>query len=146
MRKFVVNAAHVSSEMFGEEAVVVNFMTGKYFGLTGSAPAIWQLFATPVTREEVLASFGELNGLKAEIREQVSACMDILLQESLIVDAGVADGEMRQSGPATVHSDGFRAPVIEIYEDLKELIVLDPIHDTDPERGWPVQQNFPKPE
>jgi hypothetical protein len=31
----------------------------------------------------------------------------------------------------------FTDPVIEIYTDLQDLLLLDPIHDVD-DRGWPV--------
>jgi len=146
MQRFVINTAHVSSEIFGDEAVVVNFMTGKYFGMTGSAPVIWKLFETPVSGDDVMNVFNGLNGISDEIIGQVKTFIDILLQENLVIDAGVTNPDNTQSTTVKIDTDKWQAPILEIYDDLQELIVLDPIHDADPERGWPVQQNIPKPE
>jgi hypothetical protein len=146
MQRFVINTAHVSSEIFGDEAVVVNFMTGKYFGMTGSAPVIWKLFETPVSYDDVTGMLDGLNGQTEEIIGQVKTFIDTLLQENLVIDAGVTNPDNTQSTTVKIDTDKWQAPILEIYDDLQELIVLDPIHDADPERGWPVQQNMPKPE
>lgn len=146
MQRFVINTAHVSSEIFGEEAVVVNFMTGKYFGMTGSAPVIWQLFETPITRDDVIDKLTGLKGQTNEFIEHVQSFIDVLLQENLIIDSGISNFDKLQSITVTIDHDDLQIPVLEIYDDLQELIVLDPVHDADPERGWPVQQNIPKPE
>lgn len=146
MQKLVINTEQVSSEIFGEEAVVVNFMTGKYFGMTGSAPVIWQLFETPVTRDDVINSLKGLHGKTDELIEQVKTFIDVLLQENLIIYAGELPGENSHSKAIILNPDILKLPpVIEIFDDLQELIVLDPIHDADPERGWPAQQRMIKP-
>jgi len=146
MQRYVINSAHVSSEIFGEEAVVVNFMTGKYFGMTGSAPVIWRLFETPVSRDDVIDAIIGLNGQTDEIIGHVQSFIDLLLHEMLIIDAGISNTDNKQQRITTIDSESLQVPVLEIYDDLQELIVLDPVHDADPERGWPVQQNLPKPE
>jgi hypothetical protein len=146
MRKFIINTDHVSSEIFGEEAVVVNFMTGKYFGMTGSAPVIWQLFETPITRDDVIDKLTGLKGQTNEFIENVQSFINILLQENLIIESGISNFEKLQSKTVTINPNDLQIPCLEIYDDLQELIVLDPVHDADPERGWPVQLNIPKPE
>ena len=32
---------------------------------------------------------------------------------------------------------GFDEPVLHKYEDMKDMLLLDPIHDVDDEAGWP---------
>lgn len=32
---------------------------------------------------------------------------------------------------------GYRPPVLEVFADMQDLLLLDPIHDID-EVGWPV--------
>jgi len=40
-----------------------------------------------------------------------------------------------------VSSNGeFRAPVLNVYADMKDLLLLDPIHDVD-EVGWPTPKS-----
>ena len=33
----------------------------------------------------------------------------------------------------------YQTPVIEVFDDLAELIMIDPLHEVDAERGWPVK-------
>ena len=34
----------------------------------------------------------------------------------------------------------FSTPVLETYTDMQDLLTLDPIHDVDPQQGWPIQK------
>lgn len=146
MQKYVINTAHVSSEIFGEEAVVVNFMTGKYFGMTGSAPEIWKLFESPVSCDDIMTVCSGTNGVSDNIRQQIQDFIDILIREDLIIDAGNSGLENTPAEMLTINPELLqRPPAIEVFDDLQELIVLDPIHDADPERGWPAQQRMIKP-
>jgi hypothetical protein len=140
MQKLVINVSHVSSEIFGDDAVVVNFITGKYFGMSGSAPLIWKLFESPVSREEIVASLAGMDGMTEQAMKQVREFIDVLQQEQLIVHAGIDDAAVSSINKHTLETHDFQAPILEIHDDLQELIVLDPIHDADPERGWPVSR------
>ena len=53
---------------------------------------------------------------------------------------------MREAGPSTAETagatdlllqPGVRGIVFEIFEDMKDLILSDPLHDVDPAAGWP---------
>lgn len=138
MHGFVINSAHVTSEIFGEEAVVVNFVTGKYFAMSGSGPAIWKLFESPISADEVIDEFRKLDGMTATELDQVRDFINALQREKLIVETDDSSSQYASAGNITVAAGGFQTPVLEIHDDLQELIVLDPIHDADPERGWPV--------
>jgi hypothetical protein len=65
-----------------------------------------------------------------------------LLQENLIVihgEGGPADESALglKTGPNSIKErKEFEAPVLHKYIDMKDLLLLDPIHETD-ETGWP---------
>ena len=60
-------------------------------------------------------------------------------------------GLMRPRGAGSTHPaasaesvglarDGNRRLLLETYEDMKDLILADPIHDADEQVGWPAMQ------
>ena len=34
----------------------------------------------------------------------------------------------------------FTTPTLEIFSDMQDILLLDPVHDVD-ERGWPINKN-----
>ncbi|MGT2465868.1 PqqD family protein [Mesorhizobium atlanticum] len=48
MSGVVLDEANLSSEIFDGEVVAVNFATGKYYGMKGSAQLIWEMLREPV--------------------------------------------------------------------------------------------------
>ena len=147
MEKYLINHNQVSGEIFDNEAVVVNFMTGKYFGMSGSGPEIWKYFESPVSEKDVIAILTEnYSEITDEQIQEVKDFFCALLNEQLII---TVDKEVCNQVPAKPDTGSgekiFKSPKLEIYNDLQELIILDPIHDADPERGWPAQQRMLKP-
>ena len=138
---YYLNPQGLSYEEFGGEMVAVNFDTGKYYGLTGSALTIWQALLRPRTLDE-LVELLELTYSEGEhdIREMTVKFIEILESEDLLLQI--------QSPNLTLNSNGerqpFVAPHLEVHSDLQELIMLDPVHDTDPEAGWPVRKVEPR--
>jgi hypothetical protein len=52
----------------------------------------------------------------------------MLTAESQDVAAG-------SEGPALV--EPFAPPMLEKYDEIADIIAMDPIHDVDPDKGWP---------
>ena len=145
MEKYCINFKEVSSESFENEAVVVNFMTGKYFGMTGSGPKIWAIFETPASQQDVITRLREnYPDISEEQVKEATSFIDALLQEKLLVVAETGCNGTPVKNLFDGAEGDFQLPKLEIYEDLQELIILDPIHDADPERGWPTQQGMIK--
>lgn len=138
---YYLNPQGLTYEDFGGEMVAVNFDTGKYYGLTGSALTIWQALLRPRTVDE-LVELLELKYSEGEhdIRDMTEKFIKILEGEGLLLQV--------QSPNLQLNSDEerrpFVAPNLEVHTDLQELIMLDPVHDTDPERGWPVRKAEPR--
>ena len=61
-----------------------------------------------------------------------------LLARKLVIEterASPADGAATE--PRSVDRAAFVPPALTIYEDMADLLLLDPIHDVD-EAGWPM--------
>jgi hypothetical protein len=140
MARFRVNSPAVIHQTFESEVVIVNLETGDYFSLRGSGPEIWDGVVRHLSEDEIAANFsrrGEAGAGPEEIEEGVRVLCGELLREGLIVpteaqgkDASGADVR------ATARCRPYRRPVFEKFTDMRELLLLDPIHELD-EMGWP---------
>lgn len=133
----VANNAQISAELFETEVVVIHFLKGTYFSLRGAAMTLWdwlQQGADEATLAELLSA---RYGLAAEQGcAEAAKVVARLRQFDLVIEsdqpAPPRDAYAMTAGPA-----GFEDPVVEAFEDLQELIAIDPVHEVDPMQGWP---------
>jgi hypothetical protein len=139
MASFRVNEPNVVYEAFGEEVVLVNLDTGKYYSISGTGPTLWNDLARGFEIEQVVARIQRVyTGDNAAIATDVSKFAERLLDEQLLVPAVEPQASsVAEVVAATGARPSFVSPVIENYDDMQDLLVLDPIHDVDAS-GWPV--------
>ena len=143
---YVLNTSGLSSEDFGGEMVAVNFETGQYFGINGSAVAIWTLLHKPVSKSDIADCLkATYVSLSQDLEKDVDAFIEVLNSHNLLISGAKADlAALEQDVPNDVFQrlsgTTYVPPRIEVYSDLQELILLDPVHEVDPERGWPLRR------
>ena len=54
MTKRYIRSKHVVWNMVDDEAVLLNTITGKYFGMNKTAIALWQFIETPRSSQEIV--------------------------------------------------------------------------------------------
>jgi hypothetical protein len=131
---YAQNAESVTSETFDEDTVVINFLTGTYFSLRGSATLIWSHLQTGSSLDDILTSVGSD---AAVARAEVQTVLDLLIAENCVI---VFPGGEAGTKPRLNNKDGaptYTSPVVEVFHDLQELIVIDPVHEVDEFDGWP---------
>ncbi len=127
------NTEHVAAEEFDGEFVLINFARGTYFSLRNAAVDVWQQFENGATREAVgdrIAARFSVSG--DAVQAELERCIGTLIEEELICEADAAG-----PGVETWSSQAYEAPVVEVYSDLQDLIILDPVHEVDDAMGWP---------
>lgn len=127
----------VIDEVFDGEAVIVNLRTGRYFAFDAAATRVWQGVVAeepwPALADGIAAATGAAPGV---VRARVAAFLHELVTHELVA----AEGEL----PAAEHTDAatdaaFPPPVLQVFSDMEDLLLLDPIHDIDLNGdGWPV--------
>lgn len=127
-----VNTPTVASKIIDGEAVLIHFTSGHYYSTDQTGAAIVELLDGRSVTDVVSAIGSAYSG--EGIDQAVSAFVDQLVAEGLVVEADASsDSPMPDLGT----QGAFVAPELHRYADLQDLLVLDPIHDTD-ETGWPV--------
>jgi hypothetical protein len=134
MRRYNTQMPMVVSRQFDEEIIVANFETGIYYSLTGSAADIWLGLSAGLPPEEISTTFAAKHGV-ADAAAQIDAFIDTMLTEKIVTPhEGVVDAQ-----PWTPKLGiPFSSPALERFDDLRDLLFLDPVHDVS-EAGWPTR-------
>ena len=133
------------SQQFDSEVVLANYQNGVYYNLDGSAAQIWLGLKVNRTVEEIgRALAATTGGDVTSITQQVQAFVDGMLAEGLIAndaaDAGSETSIKTSINPWTpVLSGTFVAPEFQRFDNLRELLLMDPVHDAG-EEGWPLRE------
>jgi hypothetical protein len=125
---YIIAGPDIVFEKFGGDLVVLDIATGRYFGFNPTAARIWEALmtgASPSNIAELGFDAASLNGF-----------VEKLVDFKLILSAGVSSGLLPDQLRDSLTAD-LSAPTVEVYEDLADLIVADPIHDVDDQHGWP---------
>jgi hypothetical protein len=138
MRLRVTNP-NVIHETIDEVAILLDLKTGTYYSLRGTGAAIWQSIQEGAGVEEIEADLRHrYEASDGEIHNAVQELVAELEREGL-VRAEEGDTEHKPGPSASTNAEArlpFEAPMLEKHTDMKEVILLDPVHQVGAE-GWP---------
>jgi len=133
---YIVNAPSVVAELIDGELVIMDLQSGNYFSAEKTGAQVWAWIEKGYALKDVLALVGSHFSGAESAEEDLIAFVDQLIENNLVKE--------QQGGPNPVdepESNGSAAPYTKpemaIYTDMKDMLLLDPIHDVD-EAGWPM--------
>ncbi|MBD2627208.1 PqqD family protein [Trichormus variabilis] len=141
--KFKINVPKVVHEMIDGEVVIVNLDGGDYYSLVTVGADIWEKLARGLSRGEILAEMVSCYDSSSEIIEPAVNNLIADLQRENLISIDASDGENQthttndNSPNKATEKLKFEPPKLNKYTDMEELLALDPIHDVEPEVGWP---------
>jgi len=144
-RYFKLRSSDVVSEVIDGEAVIMDLRSGHYFSAREAAAAVWSALISGQGDSEILAGLrADFDADSDHLKKQLDRYIETLVQHALIVpesegrapDGGAAPSAVRGRRP-------FSSLELEVFHDMEELLLLDPIHDVEEEFGWPVKKPEP---
>lgn len=134
---WVINAPTAVSEIIDGELVVINLEKGTYYASLGIGAYLWQCLQQQVKLAAIEAALVQGFGISAEqARSDLESFLSALSRERLIRAA--RPEEMAASAAPPVPGSAYTAPELKVYNDMQDLLLLDPIHDVSDE-GWPTR-------
>lgn len=119
--------AQISHNRFDDEIIAVNLATGSYFSFHNTAAELWSLLENgPATSDSLSAAFADA---PASASQEIEIFLARLRDEGLLIQS--ADEPVRLTS-----ARAYTTPVVEEFDELRELLLADIVHDTD-EAGWP---------
>lgn len=129
--RYRINSPKVIHQIFDTEVVIVNLESGNYYSVGGSGIDIWRFLDAGKSRDEITKVFAA----NPENTAKMESFLDEIEREQLVVAAPDNSAAREVAAPKS-----FVAPTIEKFTDMRDLLLLDPIHELD-ESGWP--KNLP---
>lgn len=148
---FRINEPHVVHETIDGEAILLNLKTGNYYSVEWPGTLVWDL----------LNKTGDVNAIKNAFLKAVEKDNDQIInslntffrnlqEEELIVGtkkSTPAQLEINESLEQEIQKavSNLQKLTLNKYTDMKDMLLLDPIHDVD-EKGWPEPKKESKKE
>ena len=105
---------------------MVNLSTGAYYSLLGAACDAWLLFEQGATLGETAATLAtRFDRTQRQVEEDLERFADALIAEGI---SRLSDQPGKTAKPAELYpvSVPYKAPELEVYRDMEELLALDP--------------------
>lgn len=141
VRAYQPNSPAVASEIIDGEAVIMHLKSGKYFSAAASGGFIWGCVERTQPVDHIIALFIEQYAATPEqAKSAVESFLEHLLTEELI--RALPDNHpatplpLAELGGSSTRR-AFISPTLNVYSDMQDLLLLDPIQDVD-EVGWPT--------
>ena len=125
-------------EDFSQEIVIINTETGSYYTIGGSAVSVIRWFFLPISDDQIIQLIKDT--FPNEVSE-ASTFVDWLKLQGLIHAVETAEQVEKEQNPSNEsNAIVFNQWVYSRFDDMSDLIRLDPIHDVS-EKGWPFRKS-----
>jgi hypothetical protein len=135
MRQLSIATPICVAENFDGEIVALNLDTGLYFSLPGLAGAIWRDLNAGHPPEKIVTELASANDV---LGRDAFRFINSLVSHGLLRENGEADSTLPEPEYRTLVECGESDLTFSAHDDLKDLVMTDPIHDVDESAGWPV--------
>lgn len=135
---YKVNTSKIVFEKFDDETVLINLESGNYYGLMGVSKTIFELIEAGADKQKIITFLSESYKIEyAKIEEEIIEFIDLLISEEIVFLTKEHSSMFNQNNNSINSFVGvYEKPTLEIYSDMQDLILLDPIHDVS-SKGWP---------
>lgn len=135
MNTYTTVVPEIASEIFDGELVIANYKLGLYYSISVEGSWIWQGLAHGLTVSQIVQWLsGHFPGQASALPTLVEEFVGKLSAENLVLESSRSDSSATELPILT--GGVFAHPVIESFNDLQDLLLLDPVHDVD-HTGWP---------
>ena len=138
-----VNNPQVIYENIDGELILVHMEKGAYYTTDEVGATLWDLIESRCTVSEMQEALAaQFDASPAEIEAATESFIELLIAEELVLREEPASDRAPQRRAAPPAKRPFRAPGLQSYRDMQDMLALDPIHDVEA-AGWPAPVPLP---
>jgi hypothetical protein len=137
---YEIFSPQVIQETIEGEVIIVSLESGNYYSLRDTGGEIWQLAVSSYSQSEIIEAIKgqyQVDGLN--LGDIVIGFLDQLVEHQLLKPSQTGKALQVTIEPKQKDKKTFAEPKLEIYSDMQELFLLDPIHEVD-DSGWPTRK------
>jgi hypothetical protein len=121
------------------ETVIIDTIAGRLTLLVGIGPIIWTRLFAGAQPSAILGEIDDLYGPTA--KQEGGVFIDELSSAGLLVESGADDDPATPTTSSTAAVQTwpktYVQPGLEHYDDIADIMTMDPIHEVDTSLGWP---------
>lgn len=138
--RFQPTEGRIVSEVIDGEAILLDVTTGSYFSADHVGAAVWSLVSTGVSVERIAQVVADrFEHDISTVTADVQAFVGDLDRRGLIQPSTRPADEASAIVDLDSVARPYEAPRLAVYEDMQDLLFIDPIHDVG-EAGWPLRK------
>jgi hypothetical protein len=119
-------------EIVDDEVIIINMEIGNYYNVKGSAKMIFVDLIHGIKPSELR----DFNQWDKKVTDGLSRYIESLLQENILEVTTKSNNATPKVSFITIANPDSEL-ILHTYTDMQELLGLDPIHEVNPEEGWP---------
>jgi hypothetical protein len=134
---YAVASADIVSEEFEGEFVVLDLSCGKYYSMDAAASALWRAIVAGASMRDLGHALEGATGVNAQ---SIHEYAEKLVEYGCLTRSDVPGTAQVDAATIEMLRASGSPPTVEMFEDLADLILADPIHDVEETVGWPVRK------
>jgi len=135
--RFVVNAPEVAGKVIDGEAIIMNLGSAIYYSTDGAGAVVWDLAAAGHSLAEIAQAVTDTYGIDpTQATADVSHLLEELTRERLLRVATGGDPAVPPQVQAR-EAGSYRVPTLQRYDDMADLLALDPPMPTPSATAFP---------
>jgi len=139
VNRLVIDSKRFAVDTFDGETIVMDLVGGRLYLFEGSASTfIESLIASTsvaVGEKAIAEKYGEHQ------RQMFLDFVQSLLEKKILTESS-DDSAGSAPSPHFVWPEMLGELVVTEYDDMSSIITMDPIHDVDPNKGWPFREDL----
>lgn len=133
---YKLNEEKMFFDMADGQAVVINFLSGMYYGTNSLGSAVLERLVHGGAPDKIAAEVKALPGCPEDFDTRLEAFIASLREKEILTEGETQESSEPPIGEGAL-ADGFELPLDE-FSEVQDLILADPVHDVDVEQGWPI--------
>jgi len=132
---------NLSLERLDGEVVAIDFVTGRFYSFEGPGADVVHLLEQGIARsrwEKILHAHYQLVPDSVPLEQELSNFINQMVDNQLLAPTELPDTPDAPL-PSDVERGVWSSPTFMVNNELVELIVIDPIHESN-EYGWPQKK------
>jgi hypothetical protein len=131
---FSIKSPPTVMEIIDDEAIMINGEKGTYYNLSPHATLILESILNGYNLEEI-SSF---NNFDSDANQHIDKMIYKLVAEDILEETN-----QKQNRPELKefnYKNFEKEVILTIYDDMQDMLILDPIHEADEVVGWPKKK------
>jgi len=130
-RQIFVDVNRLMHDTIDGETIIIDSVEGRLHVLGGAAPVLWHAATLGADTHRLVDEVADRYGPDASV--QALSFVNTLLSQGLVT---LVDGPAGDT-TSLEWPQVFTQPRIEQFDDIADILTMDPIHEVDVSRGWP---------